>query len=326
MDLFAQQARNRRATWLLMASFLVLFLVLGGAVDYVYSDGSVITIGGQHLPMPIFTLVALGMGTLGAVTSYFGGDKIVLAAVRARALDPQRPAERQLANVVEEMAIASGLPVPKTYVIPDPDPNAFATGRSPAHASLAVTEGLLTALDRDELQAVVAHEMGHIRNLDIRTMTIVSVLLGAIALLSDMALRSSLHGRRRRSDRDGGANPLLLILVLLTAALAPLAARLIAMAVSRTREFEADRSGAEFTRNPLALARALEKLEAHQSPTRLATQGTAHLFIVDPRLSQLNEREGGIATLFATHPPIRQRIDRLERMGYAGSTSFRRQG
>jgi heat shock protein HtpX len=159
-------------------------------------------------------------------------------------------------------------------------------------------------------------------------MTIVSVLLGAIALLSDLAFRSSGYAHRRRSDRNGGGNPLLLIAVLAMALLAPLAARMIAMAVSRTREFEADRSGAEFTRNPLALAQALAKLEAHQHPTRLATQGTAHLFIVDPRLSQLNEREGAVANLFATHPPIRQRIARLERMGYAdkGSTSFRRQG
>ncbi len=328
MDLFAQQARNRRMTALLMAAFLLLFLVLGGALDMLYSGPSGMEVSGVPVPLPFYSAFSLGFGALGAVSSYFGGDKMVLASVGARELDASSPAERQLKNVVEEMAIASGMPMPKIYVMPEADPNAFATGRSPEHASLAVTEGLLDALDREELQAVVAHEMGHIRNLDIRTMMIVSVLLGAIALLSDLALRTSGRSHRRRSDRDGGGNALLVIVVLLVALLAPLAARMIAMAVSRTREYEADRSGAEFTRNPLALARALEKLEAHQHPTRLATEGTAHLFIVDPRLSKLNEREDKVANLFATHPPIRQRIARLERMGYGasgtGSTSFRR--
>jgi heat shock protein HtpX len=327
MDLFAQQARNRRVTVLLMAAFLILFLGLGLAIDMVYSGPSGVSFSGLPVPVPVFTALALGIGSASAATSYFRGDKMVLASVGARELDETRLEERQLRNVVEEMALASGIPVPAIYVMPEADPNAFATGRSPAHASLAVTEGLLQALDREELQAVVAHEMGHIRNLDIRTMMIVSVLLGAIALLSDLALRSSGHAHRRRSDREGGGNPLLLIVILLVALLAPFAARLIAMAVSRTREYEADRSGAEFTRNPLALARALEKLEAHQHPTRLATQGTAHLFIVDPRLSKLNEQEGRVANLFATHPPIRQRIVRLERMGYGDSgtrTSFRR--
>lgn len=323
MDLFAQQARNRRETWVLMLAFLALFLLVGFSIDLVYSESSGLMVSGFVLPLPIFTGVALGGGALGVVTSYFGGDKLVLAAVGARELNPARPEERQLRNVVEEMALASGLPVPRVYVVPDPDPNAFATGRSPEHASLAVTEGLLRALDREELQAVVAHEMGHIRNLDIRTMMVVSVLLGAIALLSDLALRAR-PTDRRSERRNGGA----VLLVLLVGLLAPVVARLLAMAVSRTREFEADRSGAEFTRNPLALARALAKLEAHQSPTRRATAGTAHLFIVDPRLSQLNEREGALANLFATHPPIRQRIARLERMGYGttdlGMRSFRR--
>lgn len=329
MDLFAQQARNRRVTWLLMSGFLLLFFALGGAIDMLYSASSGVDLAGHPLPLPIYTSTALGIGAMSAVTSYFGGDKVVLATVGARELDETKLAERQFKNVVEEMAIASGIPVPKLYVVPEADPNAFATGRSPEHASLAVTEGLLEALDREELQAVVAHEMGHIRNFDIRTMMIVSVLLGAIALLSDLALRMSGRAHRRRSNNDnGGGHAILLLVVLLVSLLAPLASRLIAMAVSRTREFEADRSGAEFTRNPLALARALAKLEAHQHPTTRATQGTAHLFIVDPRLSKINEREGGMANLFATHPPIRQRIARLERMGYgasdSGSRSFRR--
>lgn len=319
MDLFTQQKRNRRTTLLLMAVFVALFLLLGGVIDLLYSGPSGLDVSGLPLPVPIFSSIALAMAGIGSAFSYFRGDKAVLRAVAARPLEEERLEERQLRNVVEEMAIASGLPVPALYVIPEDDPNAFATGRSPEHASIAVTEGLLRALDRDELQAVVAHEMAHIRNLDIRTMMIVSVLLGAIVLLADTVGRGGHVRSRRSSGKQGGGHAILMILVLLVAILAPLIARLLAMAVSRTREFEADRSGAEFTRNPLALARALEKLEAHQAPTRRATQGTAHLFIVDPRLSKLNEREGALANLFATHPPIRQRIQRLERMGYGAT-------
>lgn len=318
MDLFAQQAHNRRMTLVLIGAFLLLFLLVGLTIDMVYSGNSGLQVAGWSLPIPFFSALALGLGASGAATSYFHGDKLVLAAVSARPLDESRLAEKQLGNVVEEMAIASGIPVPRLYLIPDDDPNAFATGRSPEHASIAVTQGLLASLDREELQAVIAHEMGHVRNLDIRTMTLVSVLLGAIALLSDLAFRGSHVSSRRQSSRREG-HPLLLILALVVGLLAPLVARMLAMAVSRMREYEADRSGAEFTRNPLALARALAKLEAHQDPTRTATEGTAHLFIVDPRVSRLNEREGAVANLFATHPPIQKRIARLEQMGYGAS-------
>jgi heat shock protein HtpX len=235
--------------------------------------------------------------------------------MRARALDPSRLEEQQLQNVVEEMALASGMPMPKLYVLPDADPNAFATGRSPEHASLGVTEGLLELLDREELQAVVAHEMGHIANLDIRTMMLVSVMMGALGLLADVLMRagsSGSSGSSRNGRRD--SNPLVLVLVGL---LASVIGRMLAMAVSRTREFEADRSAAEFTRNPLALARALAKVEQHTAPTLLATQGTAHMFIVDPRVSRLNDRTDWMGNLFASHPPMKARIKRLEAMGYS---------
>lgn len=310
MDLFAQQARNRRMTWLLMGGFGLLLLAVGYAIDPGMAMSYPIQIGSTAMPLPLAPVGAVGVSALMAVFTYYQGDKVILASMRARSLDESRLPERQFRNVCEEMAIAAGLPMPRLYVVPDEDLNAFATGRSPEHAAVAVTEGLLAALDREELQAVVAHELGHVKNLDIRLMMIVSVMLGAIALLGDMALRS---GRSRRLSREkGGANPLLLIVAII----APLIARMLAMAVSRTREFDADRSAAEFTRNPLALARALAKLEAAQAPTRYATQGTAHLFVVDPRLSSLNEREDWLGNLFATHPPIKQRIARLEKMGY----------
>lgn len=310
MELFEQQARNRRQTWLLLGGFVALLAAVGGVIDYGGAPDQV------HLALsqgqiPVFTMGALAFSAVSGLFTYYQGDKLVLASMRARPLDPGRLEERQLQNVVEEMAIASGLPMPRLYVLPDKDPNAFATGRSPEHASLGVTEGLLELLDREELQAVVAHEMGHIANLDIRTMMIVSVLLGAVGLLADLLTRM---GTSSSSSRRRSANaPVPLVLIGLVAALV---GRMLAMAVSRTREFEADRTAAEFTRNPLALARALAKVEGRLTPTRLATQGTAHMFIVDPRVSSLNDREGGFFDLFASHPPIKQRIARLEAMGY----------
>lgn len=328
MDLFAQQARNRRMTWLLMSCFVLLLLGLGLLCDLAYSP-RVSVQGYPWLHLPLFTCLAMAGGTGAAAYSYFHGARMVLSSLGARELDARDLQERQLANVVEEMAIAAGVPVPRIYVLEDEDPNAFATGHAPEAASLGVTRGLLTALDRDELQAVVAHELGHIKNLDIRLMTVASVLLGAIALLGDLAVRlgTPRHGSRARGRNDQGW---IVLVAVLAGLLAPLAARLVAMAVSRTREFEADRSAAEFTRNPGALASALAKLEAHAAPTQVATRGTAHMFVVDPRLSRLNEQEGPVADLFATHPPIKSRIARLNRMGYdpgaepAPRSSFRR--
>jgi heat shock protein HtpX len=221
------------------------------------------------------------------------------------------------------MAIASGLPAPQAYVIPDPDPNAFATGKDPAHASIAVTEGLLDRLSRDELQGVVAHEMAHIRNLDIRLMTVVAALVGAILLLSDWAMRSMRFGGmgrgRSRRDKDGGGGALaivLLVIWVLAIILAPLVGRLLALAVSREREYLADATGAELTRNPLGLARALEKIEGVHGPTSAIKRGTAHLCIADPLGLKIDNREGRWANLWATHPPMAKRIALLKQMAY----------
>src|SRR5438445_1249745 len=225
------------------------------------------------------------------------------------------------------MAIAAGLPRPAVYMVADPDPNAFATGRGPGHASIAVTRGLLDVLDREELQGVVAHEMSHIRNLDVRVMTIVAALVGAVALLSDWARRGMWWGggSRRRgggddNDRGGGLTGLLFFILWLAAiVLAPLMAQLLAMMVSRGREYLADASGAELTRNPMGLARALEKIDAAVAPTQAVSHGSAHLCIADPLGRQVNLREDGFWTdLFASHPPMAARIAALKQMAFQG--------
>jgi heat shock protein HtpX len=234
-------------------------------------------------------------------------------------LNPSDPPQRVLDNVVEEMAIASGLPKPAIYVIPDADPNAFATGTGPEKSSIAVTHGLLDKLDRDELQAVVSHEMSHVRNLDVRLMTVVAALAGAILLLSDWGRRGFGWGLGRRRDSKGGggvAGLLFGFVWIVSILVAPFVAQLVAMAVSRQREYLADASGAELTRNPLALASALEKIAAEKGPTPSIKQGVAHLCIEDPRGGSLEQKEGWFANLFATHPPILKRIALLREMAY----------
>lgn len=306
MDLYQQQAYNRRMTALLIAGFVAILGVLGFFCQ-IWVDLRLPLANGTELPVIGLGAVAFSLAFAGV--GYLGGDKMVLGSLGARALDLSVLKERQLENVVEEMAIAAGVPKPAIYILPDTDPNALATGRDPEHASIAVTEGLLDVLDRDELQAVVAHEIGHIKNLDIRTMLVTSVFLGAIVLIADIFI----HNNQSRSSNSKNNNSGVVLVVV--GLVATLAARCLAMAVSRTREFEADRSAAEFTRNPGALASALRKLESHHAPTKVATQGTAHLFVVDPRVSKLNDREDFMGDMFATHPPVARRIERLVAMG-----------
>ena len=328
-NLFAQQEANRRRSTWLVIGFIVFFAWVGFGGDVAFAlltaDAPA---GAYHHVVPVIglftTLVAGGI----CWYSWRYGPRQVLWSTGARELiEPATPEERQLVNVVEEMAIASGLPRPRVWIVPDDDPNAFATGRDAATASLAVTEGLLRTLSRDELQGVVAHEMAHIQNLDVRLMTLLAGMVGAIALMSDgmgRMIRGTRHvggaGRTGGGGRGkGGGNPLalvLLVLWLLTLVVAPIVSRILAMAVSRKREYLADATGAQFTRNPLALASALEKLEAAASPTRAITRGAAHLCIVDPAPGLLSGREGFFADALASHPPIRQRISRLQGMGY----------
>lgn len=328
-NLFAQQEANRRRSTWLVIGFIVFFAWVGFGGDLAFglltADAPP---GAYHHVVPVIGLVTTLVAGGICWYSWRYGPRQVLWSTGARELvEPATPEERQLMNVVEEMAIASGLPRPRVWIVPDDDPNAFATGRDPATASLAVTEGLLRTLSRDELQGVVAHEMAHVQNLDIRLMTLLAGMVGAIALMSDgmgRMIRGTRYvgggGRSGEGGRGkGGGNPLalvLLVLWVLTLVVAPIVSRILAMAVSRKREYLADATGAQFTRNPLALASALEKLEAAASPTRAITRGAAHLCIVDPAPGLLSGREGFVADALASHPPIRQRISRLQGMGY----------
>jgi heat shock protein HtpX len=324
MNLYDQQRSNRRKTWLIMIAFVAFLLLLGAGFDTFY-------IGAGGGVVPVGSLAALALGSVSAVVSYFSGDRAVLlsshaqpiAEAAAQASDDEKLKLRQLDNVVDEMAIAAGLPRPPVYIVPDPDPNAFATGRGPGHASIAVTRGLLETLDREQLQGVIAHEMSHIRNYDVRMMTVVAALVGAVALLSDWARRGMWWGggrRRDRDDRGGGAAGIIFFIVWLAAiVIAPLLAQVLAMMVSRRREYLADASGAELTRNPLGLASALETIDAAVEPTRAINSGTAHLCIADPLGREAHIGGGGWSGLFASHPPMADRIAALRAMAYQGS-------
>jgi heat shock protein HtpX len=311
-----------------MAVFVAFLSFLGYGFDRFY-------LASGPTPLPIGSMFALGIGSLGAWSSYHSGDRAVLLSTGAVPIERAGPEAspddrlklRQLQNVVEEMSIAAGLPRPKIYVIPDVDPNAFATGRDPEHASIAVTKGLLDAVNRDELQGVVAHELSHIRNLDIRLMTVIAAMVGTAALIADWAgrgLRMGGGGRGQRRGRGkgdrGGLGVLLLGIWLVAVVLAPVIGQALAMMVSRRREFLADASGAELTRNPLALASALDKIDKAHAPTASVKRGTAHLCIADPLGRSIGLREGKWADFFASHPPMRQRIDALHEMGFHHAT------
>ena len=316
LNLYDQQKRNIARTRIILVGFVLFLAFLGmGADAFLYGSGA-------GPGFPIATLGAVCLGGFSAWWALAGGDKAVLESTRAVPVDLNDPKQRMLDNVVEEMAIAGGLPKPAVYVIPDRDPNAFATGRGPEKSSIAVTAGLLEALNREELQGVVSHEMSHVKNYDIRLMTVVAALVGSVLLLSDWGRRGLWWGggRRRSSDSGGGGGGLVALVFfvvwIVSLILAPLIAQLVALSVSREREYLADASGAELTRNPLSLASALEKIEAAVAPTPSIKQGVAHLCIADPRGRALNDREGGWANLFSTHPPIAKRIALLKEMAY----------
>lgn len=316
-NIYDQQRRNLAHTKMFMFGFVLFLVFLGlGADAFLYGSGG-------SPGIPICTLGALLVGGFSAWWSIRGGDQMVLESAGAKPIDLTDPRQRVVDNVVEEMAIAAGLPKPKIYIVPDPDPNAFATGPSPEKASIAVTSGLLDKLNREELQGVIGHEMSHVRNYDTRLMTVVAALAGAILLLSDWSRRGLWWGggsRRSSNDRDSGSSGALGIIFfglwLVSIILAPIIAQIVAMAVSREREYLADASGAELTRNPGGLASALQKIDAAVEPTASIKQGVAHLCIADPRGRKLNESEGAFSNLFGTHPPIAKRIALLNEMAY----------
>jgi len=260
--------------------------------------------------------VAVVVAAATSVGAYFAGDRLVLLSSGAKPVDVANPPDRykQLVNVVTEMKLASGLPMPKVYVIDDSAPNAFATGRDPRHASIAVTTGLLDKMSREELQGVIGHELSHIGNFDIRFALLVGVLVGAIALLSDWFLRWGFRGggRGRDGGREGGGGgaAILFALAILLAILAPLASRLVQLSVSRRRESLADVSAVELTRNPIGLARALRKIADDPEALEVANRATQHLYIVNP-IKSFEERA---KSMWDTHPPIGERIRTLERV------------
>ena len=313
-NIYEQQARNKRMTYVIMFVFVGFLALLGVGFDLYYMGFS--THGG-FVPIGTFGAVALGFGS--SYWSLRNGAKAVLSSSGAVLADEGILQQKQLLNVVAEMSIASGLPQPKVYVIPDPDPNAFATGSNPNDSYIAVTQGLLDKLNREELQGVIAHELSHIRNYDIRLMTVIAALVGAVLLLSDWSRRGMFFGggRRRSGGKAGGQLGLILLVGWIVGIiLAPLVSQLLAMAVSRKREYLADASGAELTRNPLGLASALQKIENAGEPTASIKRGAAHLCIADPLGKKVNEKEGFVAELFGTHPPINKRIAALEAMAY----------
>lgn len=291
-----------------MIVFILFFLLVGAVIDYVYFDA--FTSAGPVLP--IATIVSLGFAAFATLIAYYGGSDIILSSLGAEKLNLQIPEHRELHNVVTEMALASGSTMPRVYVIFDPAPNALATGTNEKNAAICVTTGLLTLLDREETQGVVAHEISHIRNEDILLMTLVSILLGGIAILADWGRRGFYSSRTGR--RLSNKNPLIFIPLLILIALSPLVARLLAMAVSRQREYLADATAAQYTRNPAGVAQALEKIRDAAMPFHKATRGTAHLFFVNPLRRSVNESDSKLADLLASHPPIARRIRLLYQM------------
>jgi heat shock protein HtpX len=308
LDFVARQAHNQRWSAALVAVFILFFLFIGATIDHLYFD----TFTSAGPTLPIATIFSLGFATLTTLTAYYGGSDIILSSLGAEKLNLQLPEHRELHNIVTEMALASGSTMPRAYVIFDPAPNALATGSNEKNAAICVTTGLLTLLDREETQGVVAHEISHIRNEDILLMTLVSILLGGIAILADWGRRGFYSSRSGRHLSK--KNPLVFIPLLILIALSPLIARLLAMAVSRQREYLADAGAAQYTRNPRGLAQALEKIRDASMPFHKATRGTAHLFFVNPLRRRVNDRDGKLADLLASHPPIARRIALLYRM------------
>lgn len=290
-----------------MACFFLFFLLIGFSVDYLYFDA----FSARGSAVPVATVVGLGVSAALTLTAYRRGSELILLSVGAEQLDVEIPEHRELHNIVTEIALASGSRMPKVYVAYDPAPNAMATGRDEMTAAICVTTGLLALLGREETQGVVAHEMAHIKNNDTLVMLLISVLLGGIVLVSDWAQRAIFGVRPLR--RMGGY-ALLAIPALLLIAISPLISRIMAMAVSRQREYLADATAVEFTRNPVGLAKALEKIREAGMPFQRATRGTAHLFFTNPLRRRIENRQGKLADFLSSHPPISRRIMLLYQM------------
>jgi len=297
-SLYTQRSSNIAKTWLLMGGFLILVILVGFAAAQYFGDSSIL-------------YVAVAFSIFMNISAYWFSDKVAIAAAHAKPADGQQWLE--LNRIVENLAITAGLPKPKVYIINDSAPNAFATGRDPKHAAIAVTTGLLERLERSELEGVIAHELSHIDNRDILVMTVAVVLVGFLAMLSDMFMRVSLFGGHRdNNSNNGGA--LVAIFAVVAIVVAPIAAQIMQMAISRRREFLADTSGALLTRYPEGLASALEKISSYSAPMQHASSATAHLFISNPFGSSQKGRGQFITKLFSTHPPVAERVAALRGM------------
>ncbi len=301
ISLLDWKAANLRASWLLSVIMVLLLGGLGWLIGYAFDPGLAV----------VFLAIAVALGVGQSAAAFWASDTMVLSVAGAR--PATKDEHRYLVNVSEAVAIGAGVPAPRMYVIDNPAPNAFATGRDPQHGTIAVTTGLIELLDRQELEGVVAHEMAHIRNYDVRFMSMLAATVGAIVLLRDVALRAMRFGgmgRRRSGGGSGGGRGQILALLLLVVVLilAPILALALRMAVSRRREYLADATGAYITRNPDGLARALEKLRDFRGPPMKVSEGVAHMFFTNPT------RRLNATGLFATHPPLQERINRLRRM------------
>lgn len=295
MTLYTHQASNIRKTWLIMAFFLAFIIAIGYGISW-------------YLGNPVIVYVAFGFAIFMNIFSYWYSDKLVLRMTGAQEADPVQ--HRELIQIVENLSITAGLPIPKVYVVNDPAPNAFATGRNPENAVVAATTGILQILDRSELEGVMAHELAHVGNRDMLVMTVTVVLAGFIAILADFFMRALWFGGGNNRDR----HPIFLVVAIVGIILAPIAAQMIQMAVSRKREYLADASGALLTRYPEGLASALEKISGYSRPMQRASHATAHLFISDPFGGEKRSLGQKIGGLFHTHPPAAERIARLRSM------------
>ncbi len=293
VNLYTHQSENVAKTWIIMAVFLGLVMGIGFAISYYYNSPTILYVA---------VVFALGIN----IWSYWNSDKIAISMSGAVSADPGQ--FQELHNVVENLAITAGLPKPRVYIINDPQPNAFATGRNKEHAAVAVTSGLLNMMNRTELEGVLAHELSHVGNRDILVSTIAVVLVGFATIAADIFLRSTMFGFGRDRDREGG-NPMIMVLAVVFIVLAPILATLLQLAISRRREYLADASGALLTRYPEGLANALRKIGSYDAPMAKASNATAHLFISNP--FGAHARTNALAKLFSTHPPIEDRIQAL---------------
>ena len=297
--MYKQIDSNRHKSWLLICVFIGVLAAVGYAYGYTTGTGY----GGL-----VFALV-ISMGM--TLISWFSGDKIVLWQSGAQELT-DREQNKYLWNIIENLAITAGIPRPRIYMVNDPAPNAFATGRDPQHASITVTTGLIQIMDKEELEGVIAHELSHIKNFDIRMMLLAAVLVGSVTLLADLFIRGSLFGGRRNRDSENSGGGISLIIGVILIVISPLIGKLIQLAVSRQREFLADASGVLLTRYPEGLAHALQKIRDSHTPMQRASHATAHLWIANPFADQgLRSR---LTNLFSTHPPIDERIKQLRLM------------